>query len=107
MTDQTKIGWVHRGPLGHGNLITSLDGRQIAVTYGPNVNKRSAQDTALIAAAPEMLEVLKAIVTACDQPYSPSNPEVDGAFALERARAVIALAEGRIGDGRTHEEVPK
>jgi hypothetical protein len=49
----------------------------------------------LIAAAPEMLEVLRAIVDSQDLPSSKGTPEQRLFEAVKQARAILAQVEGR------------
>jgi hypothetical protein len=70
---------------GQGLVISEATGRNVAVTY-------DERDTALAAAAPELLEALEGMVSACDKMLRHGNGAPS--FRLAMAYDAIAKAKG-------------
>ena len=84
-----KYGSVGAGEYGTQPIITTVE-----PFYGPD--KKYGDHVAnarLIAAAPDMLEALTALLMRLDD--NPELSELIGRVEIERARAAIAKAEGR------------
>jgi len=73
----------------------------IGFVYGPSFTEKSKYgqtamaNARLIAAAPEMYEVIAAIATAMNLGYIPNEILSEGSPILEELRAAIAKAEGK------------
>ncbi len=74
-------------PFGAGNLVTSDKGH-IAVVYGAGVTADAAQNTCLIAAAPELLEAAEDVLEQYRKSIVPIGPDLSDSIRVFLAAAV-------------------
>ncbi len=72
------------------NVITDSEGFEIAIVYGEVNGKQEQEIAQLIAAAPELLEALKAVLDEYGCQYEEGHVP-----AVDRALSAIAKAKGR------------
>jgi hypothetical protein len=87
--------WKNGGLVGGGHWITDASSNhQIALVYGPRVNSDSVDNTRLIVAAPDLLQILKQIVSSdAESEYEDIHYVSEDLVSI--ARVIIANAEGR------------
>lgn len=96
MSKHTPGPWVVRPKryLDTRRRVGPADNEFFDVAYSSgNSNAESESNARLIAAAPEMLDVLKALVDRCN--HLGSTDQVTGEVFYDMVRAAIAKAEGR------------